>query len=137
MSEKGNLSKIKDGENMSKESNQNENNIVYVRICKRETIEKATEPVKFNIEDFKKCSVPFKGETKNEFFDYLISTPFYEVSGLDAYDDELNYLDYQDSEDFTEYWSSDENGERKWMELGSVTNDKYEDFIVEIGEADN
>jgi hypothetical protein len=98
---------------------------MQIRKCERVTVYNATEVANLNPEDFKNVSVPFEGESDEEFLSYLEDNRYdlediYEEFSQETLD-ELNKLW---EPEWTEYSNSAWNGEDSWLEVGNV-NEEY------------
>jgi hypothetical protein len=98
---------------------------MQIRKCERVTVYNATEVANLNPEDFKNVSVPFEGESDEEFLSYLEDNRYdlediYEEFSQETLD-ELNKLW---EPEWTEYSNSVWNGEDSWLEVGNV-NEEY------------
>jgi hypothetical protein len=90
-----------------------------IRICERVVVWNSTEVANLNPEDFRKLSVPFEGESEEEFLTYLEE---YKWELEDIYEeineDVLNELNKLWEPEWTEYSNSAWNGEDSWLESG-------------------
>ena len=90
-----------------------------IRKCERGVVWNSTEVANLNPEDFRKLSVPFEGESEEEFLTYLEE---YKWELEDIYEeineDVLNELNKLWEPEWTEYSNSAWNGEDSWLESG-------------------
>jgi hypothetical protein len=98
---------------------------MQIRKCERVTIYSATEVANLNPDDFRKLSVPFEGESDEDFLAYLQENrdeieENYEELGEET----LNELNKLWEPQWTEYSNSAWKGEDSWLESGEV-NPEY------------
>ena len=99
---------------------------MQIRKCERVTVFNSTEVANLNPEDFKNLSIPFEGETDEEFLAYLEENMYelYEVIYEEIDEDVLSELSKMSEPEWTEYSNSAWDGEDSWLETG-VTNEEY------------
>ena len=98
---------------------------MQIRKCERVTVISSSEVANLNPDDFKNVSVPFEGESDEDFLSYLEDNRYelediYEEFGQETLE-ELNKLW---EPELTEYSNSAWNGEESWLEGGEV-NEEY------------
>jgi hypothetical protein len=99
---------------------------MQIRKCERVTVYNTTEVANLNPDNFKNLSIPFEGETDEEFLTYLSENMFelYEVIYEEIDEETLSELSKVWEPEWTEYSNSAWNGEDSWLE-GGVTNEEY------------
>lgn len=95
--------------------------MIQIRKCEKVTVYNTTEVAKLNPEDFRTLSVPFEGQTDEEFLSYLEDNKedIYEEISEDIFL-ELNKIW---EPEWTEYSNSTWNGEESWLESGEVNKE--------------
>jgi hypothetical protein len=99
--------------------------MIQIRKCEKVTVYNTTEVANLNPEDFRTLSVPFQGETDEEFLSYLEDNKWelediYEEIGEEI----LSELNKIWEPEWTEYYNSACDGEESWLESGEV-NEEY------------
>jgi hypothetical protein len=99
--------------------------IMQIRKCERVTVFNSTEVANLNPEDFKNLSIPFEGETDEEFLAYLEENMYelYEVIYEEIDEDVLSELSKMWEPEWTEYSNSAWDGEDSWLETGVIDED--------------
>ena len=99
---------------------------MQIRKCERVTVYNATEVANLNPEKFKNLSIPFEGESDEEFLAYLDENMFelYEVIYEEIDEETLAELSKVWEPEWSEYSNSAWNGEDSWLEVGNV-NEEY------------
>jgi hypothetical protein len=99
--------------------------MIQIRKCERVVVCNATEVANLNPEDFRTLSVPFQGETDEEFLSYLEDNKW-ELEDIyeEINEDVLNELSKLWQPEWTEYYNSAWDGEESWLESGEV-NEEY------------
>lgn len=106
---------------------------MQIRKCERVTSYSTTEVANLNPDDFRKLSVPFEGESDEEFLEYLEENRDEIEENYEELDEEtLNELNKLWEPEWTEYSNSAWNGEDSWLESGEVNAEhtKTGDFEV-------
>lgn len=98
---------------------------MQIRKCERVTTYSTTEVANLNPDDFRTISIPFEGETDEEFLSYLEENrseleEIYEEFNEDT----LSELNKMWEPEWTEYSNSAWNGEDSWLESGEI-NEEY------------
>jgi hypothetical protein len=90
-----------------------------IRKCERIVVFNATEVANLNPEDFRNLSVPFEGESDEEFLSYLEENKW-ELEDIyeEISEDVLNELNKLWEPEWTEYSNSAWDGEDSWLESG-------------------
>ena len=92
-----------------------------IRKCERVTINYCSGVANLEPEKFKKISIPFEGETEEEFLNYISQNTWEFGDIWDEFDEETqNQLDVLLEPEMTEYANSAWKGEDSWHELGRV-----------------
>lgn len=90
-----------------------------IRKCERIVVFNATEVANLNPEDFRNLSVPFEGESDEEFLSYLEENKWELEDIYEEIDQEvLNELNKLWEPEWTEYSNSAWDGEDSWLESG-------------------
>ncbi len=90
-----------------------------IRKCERIVVFNATEVANLNPEDFRNLSVPFEGESDEEFLSYLEENKWELEDIYEEIDqDVLNELNKLWEPEWTEYSNSAWDGEDSWLESG-------------------
>ncbi len=90
-----------------------------IRKCERIVVFNATEVANLNPEDFRNLSVPFEGESDEEFLSYLEENKWELEDIYEEIDqDVLNELNKLWGPEWTEYSNSAWDGEDSWLESG-------------------
>ena len=98
---------------------------MQIRKCERVTVYNTTEVANLNTENFKNLSIPFEGETDEEFLSYLEENRYELEDIYEEFDEEtLSELNKLWEPEWTEYSNSAWNGEDSWLEGGEV-NEEY------------
>ena len=99
---------------------------MQIRKCERVTSYLSTEVANLNPEKFKNLSIPFEGESDEEFLSYLDENMYelYEVIYEEIDEETLTELSKVWEPEWTEYSNSAWNGEDSWLEVGNV-NEEY------------
>lgn len=98
---------------------------MQIRKCERVTVYNTTEVANLNPEDFKNISVPFEGETDEDFLSYLEENRYELEEIYEEFSQEtLSELNKLWEPEWTEYSNSAWNGEDSWLE-GGLTNEEY------------
>jgi hypothetical protein len=103
----------------------NKTGMIQIRKCEKVTVYNTTEVANLNPEDFRALSVPFEGETDEDFLSYLENNRYelediYEEIGEEI----LSELNKIWEPEWTEYSNSAWDGEESWLESGEV-NEEY------------
>jgi hypothetical protein len=100
--------------------------MIQIRKCEKVTVYNTTEVANLNPEKFKNLSIPFEGETDEEFLSYLDENMYelYEVIYEEIDEETLAELSKVWEPEWTEYSNSAWNGEDSWLESGEV-NEEY------------
>lgn len=94
---------------------------MQIRKCERVTIYNTTEVANLNPDDFRNLSIPFEGETDEEFLAYLDENKWELEENYEEISEEvLNELNKLWEPEWTEYSNSAWNGEDSWLESGEV-----------------
>jgi hypothetical protein len=92
-----------------------------IRKCERVTINYCSGVANLEPEKFKKISIPFEGETEEEFLNYISQNTWEFGDIWNEFDEETqNQLDVLLEPEMTEYANSSWKGEDSWHELGRV-----------------
>ena len=103
----------------------NKTGMIQIRKCEKVTVYNTTEVANLNPENFKNLSIPFEGETDEEFLSYLEENRYELEDIYEEFDEEtLSELNKLWEPEWTEYSNSAWNGEDSWLE-GGVTNEEY------------
>lgn len=104
----------------------NKTGMIQIRKCEKVTVYNTTEVAKLNPEKFKNLSIPFEGETDEEFLAYLDENIFelYEVIYEEIDEETLAELSKIWEPEWSEYSNSAWDGEESWLESGEV-NEEY------------
>jgi len=98
---------------------------MQIRKCERVTSYLSTETANLNPDNFKNLSIPFEGETDEEFLSYLEENRYELEDIYEEFDEEtLSEINKLWEPEWTEYSNSAWNGEDSWLE-GGVTNEEY------------
>jgi hypothetical protein len=98
---------------------------MQIRKCQRVTSYLSSEVANLNPEDFRNLSIPFEGETDEEFLAYLEENKWELEENYEEINEEvLNELNKLWEPEWTEYSNSAWNVEDSWLESGEV-NEKY------------
>lgn len=102
---------------------------IELRRCIEYTVNEATESVSLDMEDFRTLSIPFTGQDKEEFLDYLQDE--FEPNQWDLFDelskDNQEKLDkFFDMAEWEETYNSALDGETSWYEVGKKEGDKFQ-----------
>lgn len=98
---------------------------MQIRKCQRVTSYLSSEVANLNPEDFRNLSIPFEGETDEEFLSYLEENKWELEENYEEINEEvLNELNKLWEPEWTEYSNSAWNVEDSWLESGEV-NEKY------------
>ena len=90
-----------------------------IRKCERIVVFNATEVANLNPDDFRNLSVPFEGESDEEFLSYLEENKWELEDIYEEIDQEvLNELNKLWEPEWTEYSNSAWDGEDSWLESG-------------------
>ena len=97
---------------------------MQIRKCERVTSYNTTEVVNLNPDDFRNLSVPFEGETDEDFLNYLDENR-YDIEDIhDELSEEVfNELNKLWEPEWTEYSNSAWNGADSWLESGEVNEE--------------
>jgi hypothetical protein len=102
-----------------------------IRKCRKWTSYESGPVVELNPDDFRNLSIPFEGETDEEFLDYLESNLWEFEDLYDEIDKELyeKLMDIHQpgsygEEGYKEYYNSSYKSEESWIESGE-TNDEF------------
>lgn len=89
-----------------------------LRKCETYTVTRQTETINLDPEKFRNISVPYEGDSEEDFLSYINELDFYEVSSeLD--EETANELDkFYDMADWEEWYNSAWDGEENWIEIG-------------------
>lgn len=94
---------------------------MQIRKCERVTVYNTTEVANLNPDDFRNLSIPFEGETDEEFLSYLEENKWELEENYEEISEEvLNELNKLWEPEWTEYSNSAWNGEDSWLESGEV-----------------
>ena len=92
-----------------------------IRKCERYTSWQMTEVANLDPEKFRKLSVPFEGESEEDFLSYIESNRWELEETYEELDEEtLSELNKLWDPSWTEYYNSAYRFEDSWHELGSV-----------------
>lgn len=92
---------------------------MQIRKCERVIVFNTTEVVNLNPDDFRNLSVPFEGESDEEFLAYLEDNKWELEDIYEEIDqDVLNELGKLWEPEWTEYSNSAWDGEDSWLESG-------------------
>jgi hypothetical protein len=98
---------------------------MQIRKCERVIVYNATEVANLNPEDFKTISIPFEGESDEEFLSYLDENRYELEEIWEEFSEEtLSELNKLWEPEWTEYSNSAWKGEESWLEGGEV-NEEY------------
>ena len=98
---------------------------MQIRKCERVIVYNTTEVANLNPEDFKTISIPFEGETDEEFLSYLEENKWdFEEIWEEFSEETLSELNKLWEPEWTEYSNSAWKGEESWLEGGEV-NEEY------------
>jgi len=98
---------------------------MQIRKCERVTVYNTTEVANLNPEDFKNISVPFEGESDEEFLLYLEDNKWELEEIWEEFSEEtLSELNKLWEPEWTEYSNSAWKGEDSWLESGEI-NESY------------
>ena len=98
---------------------------MQIRKCERVTVYNTTEVANLNPDDFRNLSVPFEGESDEEFLSYLEENKWELEEIYEEIDEDvLNELNNLWEPEWTEYSNSAWKGEDSWLEGGEV-NEEY------------
>ena len=98
---------------------------MQIRKCERVTVYNTTEVANLNPEKFKNLSIPFEGETDEEFLAYLDENRYELEEIWEEFSEEtLSELNKLWEPEWTEYSNSAWKGEESWLEGGEV-NEEY------------
>jgi hypothetical protein len=90
-----------------------------IRKCERVVVFNATDVANLNPDDFRNLSVPFEGESDEEFLAYLEDNKWELEDIYEEIDqDVLNELNKLWEPEWTEYSNSAWDGEDSWLESG-------------------
>jgi hypothetical protein len=94
---------------------------MQIRKCERWTSYNCSEVANLDPEKFKTLSVPFEGETDEDFFEY-ISSNMYELEEIYEEFDEETWSEFEKilQPEWTEYSNSAWKFEDSWFESGNV-----------------
>ena len=97
---------------------------MQIRKCERVTIHYMSEVANLNPDDFRNISIPFEGETDEEFLTYL-NENIYELEEIyDEFTEEVSdELSVIWDPTMKEYSNSAWNGEDSWLESGKVNKE--------------
>ena len=89
-----------------------------LRKCETYSVTRQTETINLDPEKFRNISVPYEGDSEEEFVNYIAGLDFYEISSeLD--EESANELDkFYDMVDWEEWYNSAWDGEENWIEIG-------------------
>ena len=94
---------------------------MQIRKCERVTICYCYEVADLDPEKFRNVSVPFEGETEEDFLNYISQNTWEFEDIWDEFDEETqNQLGSLIEPEMTEYSNSAWKGEDSWHELGRV-----------------
>jgi hypothetical protein len=97
---------------------------MQIRKCERVIVYNATEVANLNPEDFKTISIPFEGESDEEFLSYLDENKWDLEEIWEEFSEEtLSELNKLLEPDWTEYSNSTYKGEDSWLEGGEVNEE--------------
>jgi hypothetical protein len=92
---------------------------MQIRKCERVVVFNTTEVANLNPDDFRNLSVPFEGESDEEFLAYLEDNKWELEDIYEEIDqDVLNELNKLWEPEWTEYSNSAWDGEDSWLESG-------------------
>ncbi len=90
-----------------------------IRKCKQFTSYQAGEPANLDPEKFKNLSIPYSGETEQDFFDYITENAWELENIYEELDEETrSELEKIWMPEYEEYSNSEYKFEDSWMELG-------------------
>ena len=96
------------------------------------TISDRTAVINLDPEKFRNLSIPYSGNSEEEFLNYINETDFWDIeSELDAHT--RKELDkFYDDADWEEFHDTSWDRENTWLESGKLTESGFEgDFITE------
>ena len=97
---------------------------MQIRKCERVIVYNTTEVANLNPEDFKTISIPFEGETDEEFLSYLEENKWdFEEIWEEFSEETLSELNKLLEPEWTEYSNSAYKGEDSWLEGGEVNEE--------------
>jgi hypothetical protein len=98
-----------------------ENNMYQIRKCERVTICYCSEVANLDPEKFKNISIPFEGESEEDFLSYIAENTYEFEDIWDEFDEETqNELGAILEPEMNEYANSAWKFEDSWHELGKV-----------------
>jgi hypothetical protein len=95
-----------------------------LRKCETYSVTRQTAVATLDPEKFRNISVPYEGDSEEEFVKYIAGLDFYEInSELD--EETANELDkFYDMADWEDWYNSAWDGEETWLEIGEA-NPEY------------
>ena len=94
---------------------------MQIRKCERVVVFNTTEVANLNPDDFRNLSVPFEGESDEEFLTYIEGNRYELEEIYEEFSEEtLNELNKIWEPDWTEYSNSTWKFEDSWLESGRV-----------------
>ena len=95
-----------------------------LRKCETYSITRQTKTINLDPEKFRNISVPYEGNSEEDFVKYIADLDFYEInSELD--EESANELDkFYDMVDWEEWYNSAWDEEDNWVEIGE-SNPEY------------
>jgi len=98
--------------------------MVQIRKCERYTVYNTTEVANLNPENFRNLSIPFEGQTDEEFISYLENNMYDLEEIYEELDEEtLSELNKFFEPEWTEYSNTAWNGEDSWLEYGEINEE--------------
>jgi hypothetical protein len=89
-----------------------------LRKCETYSVTRQTETINLDPEKFRNISIPYEGDSEEDFVNYISELDFYEISSeLD--EETTSELDkFYDMVDWEEWYNSAWDGEENWIEIG-------------------
>ena len=120
-----------DGQQLKIYQRKLEGNQIEIRNVEEYTVQIATEPMLLDMDEFKKCEPPYKGEDSTSFMEYLVNNILYDIESYidknesnlkDSTIDLLWNLEGHPNEENVIYDSRNKFG-NMWYELGKTNPD--------------
>jgi transposase-like protein len=120
----------------SEESNLNNtnkiNNMYKLRKCEKYTVIRQTEVANLDPEKFRDLSVPFDGETEEDFLNYISELDYEDISEELDEETDIELNKFYDAADWSETYNSSWDSEESWLDIGepNESNSKSGGFDV-------
>lgn len=101
-----------------------------LRKCETYSVTRQTEVANLDPEKFRNLSVPYEGESEEDFVNYIAGLDYYDIiDELRESDEETaNELDkFYDMADWEEWYNTAWDGENSWFEIGEA-NPEYRKY---------